>query len=66
MSRLRAELLDGFPGLVRAGLAIPVFPTTDQGYKLYGPGRLMLPPGTCLCPDPQGTALTFWPFARET
>ena len=61
MSRLRAELLDGFPGLVRAGLAIPVFPTTDQGYKLYGPGRLMLPAGTCLCPDPQGTALTFWP-----
>lgn len=46
--------------LVRHGYAQMVLPTTDSGYKTYGPGRLFLPAATCLCVDPQGTAATFW------
>jgi len=51
----------GFSDLVRKGRARIVLPTTDAGYKSYGAGRLPLPAATNLCPDPQGTALTFWP-----
>ena len=52
-----------FPALVALGQAQAVVPTTDTGYRYYGPGRLFLPATTNLVPDPQGVLAngTFWP-----
>ena len=61
LQRRRRTNLTTLPGLVAAGRLLPVQPTTDTGYKLYGAGRLFLPAGTNLATDPQGTAQTFWP-----
>jgi hypothetical protein len=52
MRRHRASTATCLQDYVRAGILCPVLPTTDTGYKSYGPGRLFLPSATNYCTNP--------------